>query len=115
MEQRAGAADTWTLCSSAPSTERIQAHAETADSDSDDEQSRQESDVDALEMYWTYVSGLLANLDSLKAERVHSLLSMVSSPGQQGPTLETVNAFLQRKVKQNLLIFSAGAYKAPRK
>uniref|UniRef100_A0A914UZ69 Anaphase-promoting complex subunit 2 n=1 Tax=Plectus sambesii TaxID=2011161 RepID=A0A914UZ69_9BILA len=115
LEQRPAGSDTWTLCSSAPSTERMQAHAETADSDSDDEQSRQESDVDALEMYWTYVSGLLANLDSLKTERVHSLLSMVSSPGQQGPTLETVNAFLQRKVKQNLLIFSAGAYKAPRK
>ena len=75
-----------------------------------DEQSQQESDVDNLEMYWTYISGLIKNMD-LKAERVHSLLQMFTSPGQQGPTLATVTAFLQRKVKKGLLVFSGGLYK----
>ncbi|VDK30187.1 unnamed protein product [Anisakis simplex] len=36
---------------------------------------------------------------------------MFASPGQQGPSLETVIAFLQRKVKQNLLTCSNGLYK----
>ncbi len=64
-----------------------------------------------MEQYWGYISGLLKNLGSLKAERVHTLLTLFTSPGKENPSLETVNRFLKKKVQDQLLVFSGGVYK----
>ncbi len=65
-----------------------------------------------LEQYWTYLSGHL--LISAKAERIHGLLQMMTSPGKKGPSLADVNVFLQAKVQEGLLVSSGGAYRLPK-
>ncbi|KJH41934.1 cullin family protein [Dictyocaulus viviparus] len=69
--------------------------------------------VDALEQYWSYTKNFIANHDNgeVKAERMHRIYRMFSSPSAQGPSLETVTAFLMRKVKQNLLTYNNGFFR----
>jgi len=70
--------------------------------------------VEQLETYWPYIMGLLTSFDELAAERIHTLLRMFCSQGQE-PTLETVHSFLQRKVRDQYLTYSGGSYKLQKK
>lgn len=57
---------------------------------------------------------MLANLESLTAERIHSMLKMFTSDGDEGFTLEQVQKFLERKVKEQQLMVVGGVYKLPK-
>jgi len=110
--------DTWHLCVGTPSMDQLRAQMETGESDSDDDDQPtnvDESDkLESLNQYWNYISGLIKSLDALKPERVHSLMRMLR-PGQPQPTLDHVIAFLQHKVKQNVLTYSGGVYRMAKK
>lgn len=64
-----------------------------------------------LQVFWSYIVGMLTNLDSLPLERIHQMLKMFAS---QGPGVEfsqqELKNFLQRKVKEQKLVFAAGVY-----
>ncbi|VDP42592.1 unnamed protein product [Heligmosomoides polygyrus] len=87
-----------------------------ADDESDEDEGAIEETtdaIDALEQYWSYTKNFIANHDNgeVKAERMHRIYRMFSSPSAQGPSLETVTAFLMRKVKLNLLTYNNGFFR----
>ncbi|WKY02398.1 hypothetical protein Q1695_016001 [Nippostrongylus brasiliensis] len=87
-----------------------------ADEESDEDEGAIEETtdaIDALEQYWSYTKNFIANHDNgeVKAERMHRIYRMFSSPSAQGPSLETVTAFLMRKVKLNLLTYNNGFFR----
>lgn len=68
-----------------------------------------------LQVFWSYIVGMLTNLDSMPLERIHQLLRMFAS---HGPGVEfsqdELKHFLQRKVREHALIFAAGVYQLPK-
>ncbi|KAH1010781.1 hypothetical protein HUJ05_005025 [Dendroctonus ponderosae] len=64
---------------------------------------------------WTYIVGMLKNLDSLPLDRIHHMLKMFAF---QGLTTECspseLKVFLDRKVRKRLLIFSNNLYTLPK-
>ncbi|XP_055387072.1 anaphase-promoting complex subunit 2 [Condylostylus longicornis] len=64
-----------------------------------------------LQVFWSYIVGMLTNLDSLPIERIHQMLKMFAShgPGIEFSQEELKN-FLQRKVREHKLIFAGGVY-----
>lgn len=59
---------------------------------------------------------MLTNLDSMTLERIHSMLRMfvVSGPTVTEMDAAELEAFLQRKVREQQLIHSAGVYRLPK-
>ncbi|MFH4973965.1 hypothetical protein AB6A40_000674 [Gnathostoma spinigerum] len=103
--------DVWQLVTTGLRLDRLRAEPEADEESSDDESGEDTAAVDALEQYWTYTRSFMASQEPIKPERLHTIFKMFSSPGQQGPSLDTVIAFLQRKVKLNLLSCTNGLYK----
>ncbi|KAJ4430988.1 hypothetical protein ANN_19581, partial [Periplaneta americana] len=69
-----------------------------------------------LQVFWSYIVGMLTNLDSMPLERIHQMLKMFAS---QGPTavecsLQELRHFLDRKVREHKLLFSGGFYRLPK-
>ncbi|KAK3088868.1 hypothetical protein FSP39_024770 [Pinctada imbricata] len=69
-----------------------------------------------LQVFWSYIVGMLTNLDCLPLERIHSMLRMFA---MQGPsvvecTVPELKRFLDSKVKENKLLFSRGVYRLPK-
>lgn len=68
-----------------------------------------------LQTFWSYIMGMLTNLDALPLERIHQMLRMFAF---QGPTIECslqeLKSFLDRKVREHQLIYSNGVYKLPK-
>ncbi|XP_033732322.1 anaphase-promoting complex subunit 2-like [Pecten maximus] len=69
-----------------------------------------------LQVFWSYIVGMLTNLESLPLERIHSMLRMFA---MQGPSalecsVPELKEFLDRKVKEQKLIYSAGVYRLPK-
>ncbi|KAL3117270.1 hypothetical protein niasHT_007673 [Heterodera trifolii] len=85
-------------------------------SDEEDEEKPLVEDVaEELEQYWNYTKGLLmhrATCEPLTAQFLHRMFKNFTSPGKMAPSLEAVQIFMQRKIKQNLVVFENGVYKA---
>ncbi|KAL5012414.1 hypothetical protein ScPMuIL_010965 [Solemya velum] len=69
-----------------------------------------------LQVYWSYIVGMITNLDNLPLERIHSMLRMFA---MQGPasvecSIHELKAYLDRKVKEQKLVFCGGAYRLPK-
>ncbi|XP_030745071.1 anaphase-promoting complex subunit 2 [Sitophilus oryzae] len=77
--------------------------------------SAQDQKEEELQNIWSYILGMLLNLDSLPLERIHHMLKMFAF---QGPTTECsqseLKVFLDRKVRERQLIFANGVYKLPK-
>ncbi|KAI4470816.1 anaphase-promoting complex subunit 2 [Holotrichia oblita] len=77
--------------------------------------STQDQREEELQTFWSYVTGMLMNLDSLPLERIHQVLKMFAF---QGPTtecsLQELKHFLDRKVREHQLVYSNGYYKLPK-
>ncbi|XP_065067924.1 anaphase-promoting complex subunit 2-like isoform X2 [Rhopilema esculentum] len=89
---------------------------ETSFYEEDDESitaSAQSQKDEELQMYWSYVVGMLTNIGALSIERIHSMLKMFAVTGPTGSqcTLEDVKKFLESKVKSGELLLSGGLYK----
>lgn len=68
-----------------------------------------------LQVFWSYIVGMLTNLDSLPLERIHQMLKMFASNGQGIEfSQEELKNFLQRKVREHALMFAAGVYQLPK-
>lgn len=70
---------------------------------------------EALQVFWSYIVGMLTNLDSLPLARIHQMLKMFAShgPGVEFSQLELKN-FLQKKVQEQKLVLVAGVYQLPK-
>lgn len=79
---------------------------EAGNEDDDDES---EDEDDELELYWSFVTGMLQGNPSLSVERIHSLLGMFVEGGYE-QTLPELKKFLDEKVSAGELAFSAGEY-----
>ncbi|XP_038623917.1 anaphase-promoting complex subunit 2 [Tachyglossus aculeatus] len=69
-----------------------------------------------LQLFWTYIQAMLTNLESLTLERIHSMLKMfvMTGPVVAEIDLQELQGFLQKKVRDQHLIFSGGVYRLPK-
>ncbi|XP_045502877.1 anaphase-promoting complex subunit 2 [Colias croceus] len=68
-----------------------------------------------LQMFWSYIVGMLTNLETLPLERIHQMLKMFASqvPGAECHMLE-LKQFLDTKVRTHQLVLQSGMYKLPK-
>ncbi|XP_011505513.1 PREDICTED: anaphase-promoting complex subunit 2 [Ceratosolen solmsi marchali] len=69
-----------------------------------------------LQVFWSYIVGMLTNLDSMPLDRIHQMLKMFASQGSGAVEcgLPELRLFLDNKVRQHQLLFSSGLYKLPK-
>ncbi|ESO09432.1 hypothetical protein HELRODRAFT_73864, partial [Helobdella robusta] len=67
-----------------------------------------------LQIIWSYIVGMLTNLESLSLERIHAMLKMfaMQGPGSQC-SLSDLKAILELKLKELKLVYSNGVYRLP--
>ena len=61
-----------------------------------------------LQMLWTYVNGMLTNMESQSLERIHSMLKMFANTEC---SLLDLEHFLSTKIREGKLVCAAGVYK----
>jgi len=68
-----------------------------------------------LSVVWSYVVGMLTNLETLPLERIHSMLRMfaMQGPGSQ-VSQQDLRTFLEVKVKEQKLVCVSGHYRLPK-
>lgn len=68
-----------------------------------------------LQVFWSYIVGMLTNLDSLPLDRIHQMLKMFASqaPGTEC-SLQDLRQFLDTKVRGHQLVLQGGLYKLPK-
>ncbi|XP_073975061.1 anaphase promoting complex subunit morula isoform X2 [Rhodnius prolixus] len=78
--------------------------------------SAQDQREEELQVFWSYIVGMLTNLESLTPERIHQMLKMFASQGPSGVecSLQQLRHFLDRKVREHKLLFSGGYYRLPK-
>ncbi|KAJ6641185.1 Anaphase-promoting complex subunit 2 [Pseudolycoriella hygida] len=88
---------------------------ECDDDDSTSIRSASDQREEELQVFWSYIVGMLTNLDSLPLDRIHQMLKMFAShaPGVEF-TQEELKNFLQRKVREHKLISSGTVYHLPK-
>ncbi|XP_075912272.1 anaphase-promoting complex subunit 2 [Petromyzon marinus] len=101
------------------------------DSDDDNDSamaSQADQKEEEMQVFWTYIQGMLTNLETLSLERIHSMLKMFAMIGPGGGgggggprggaggecDLAELRAFLGRKVKEQQLLCTGGMYKLPK-
>ncbi|KAJ6652016.1 hypothetical protein lerEdw1_015841 [Lerista edwardsae] len=69
-----------------------------------------------LQLFWTYIQAMLTNLESLSLERIHSMLKIfvMTGPMVTEIDLQELQGFLQKKVRDQQLIYSGGVYRLPK-
>uniref|UniRef100_A0A669Q588 Anaphase-promoting complex subunit 2 n=1 Tax=Phasianus colchicus TaxID=9054 RepID=A0A669Q588_PHACC len=69
-----------------------------------------------LQLFWTYIQAMLTNLESLSLERIHSMLKMfvMTGPVVTEIDIQELQGFLQKKVRDQQLIYSGGVYRLPK-
>lgn len=89
--------------------------------DSDDESdsgmaSQADQKEEELLLFWTYIQAMLTNLESLSLERIYSMLRMfvMTGPALAEIDLQELQSFLQKKVRDQQLVYAAGVYRLPK-
>ncbi|XP_053138674.1 anaphase-promoting complex subunit 2 isoform X1 [Hemicordylus capensis] len=69
-----------------------------------------------LQLFWTYIQAMLTNLESLSLERIHSMLKIfvMTGPMVTEIDMQELQGFLQKKVRDQQLIYSGGVYRLPK-
>jgi len=69
-----------------------------------------------LNVFWSYIVGMLTNLESLPLERIYQMLRMFAMQGPSAVECEVteLRAFLDNKVRQHKLAVSGGQYRLPK-
>lgn len=89
--------------------------------DSDDESdsgmaSQADQKEEELLLFWTYIQAMLTNLESLSLERIYSMLRMfvMTGPALADIDLQELQAYLQKKVRDQQLVYAGGVYRLPK-
>lgn len=113
---RESATNYFTLIKENPSKNKRE-HEDDCDDDENESAmaSASEQREEELQVFWSYIVGMLTNLDSLPLERIHQMLKMFAShgPGVEF-SQEELKHFLQRKVREHALVFAGGVYHLPK-
>lgn len=69
-----------------------------------------------LGVFWSYIVGMLTNLESMPLDRIHQMLKMFATQGPNSIDCSQVElqTFLDRKVREHQLLFSGGLYRLPK-
>lgn len=69
-----------------------------------------------LQTFWSFIVGMLTNMESLPLERIHSMLCMfaMQSPSANECGIQGVKQFLDKKVREHKLLYSGGLYRLPK-
>lgn len=65
-----------------------------------------------LSVFWSYIVGMLTNLDSLSLERIHQMLRMFAAGFEFSQ--DELKGFLQRKVREHKLMYAFNVYQLPK-
>lgn len=67
-------------------------------------------------MYWSYIVGMLTNLEMLTLERIHTMLKMfaMQTPSTTELTVQELRLFLDSQVAKQKLLYSGGHYRLPK-
>ncbi|XP_070811930.1 anaphase-promoting complex subunit 2 [Pituophis catenifer annectens] len=90
------------------------------DSDEEGEDSAMASQADQkeeeLQVFWTYIQAMLTNLECLSVERIHSMLKIfvMTGPIVTEIDIQELQAFLQKKVRDQQLSYFEGVYRLPK-
>ncbi|CAH3109944.1 unnamed protein product [Porites lobata] len=78
--------------------------------------SSQDQREEELQVFWSYIVGMLTNLESLPLDRIHSMLRMfaMQDPSSSQCSVDDLRQFLGRKVKDQELQFVNGFYRLPK-
>ncbi|XP_054716612.1 anaphase-promoting complex subunit 2-like [Uloborus diversus] len=78
--------------------------------------SSQEMKEEELQRFWSFIVGMLTNMDSLPLERIHSMLRMFAVQGTSTNecSIQDMKQFLEKKVRDRQLVYSAGMFKLPK-
>uniref|UniRef100_A0A8C7YQF3 Anaphase-promoting complex subunit 2 n=1 Tax=Oryzias sinensis TaxID=183150 RepID=A0A8C7YQF3_9TELE len=89
--------------------------------DSDEERdsnttTQSEQREEKLQLFWAYIQAMLTNLDSMTLDRIHSMLRIFVATGPVVTEMDIneLEAFLQKKVREQQLLMSAGVYRLPK-
>lgn len=63
--------------------------------------------ISSLQIFWSYIEGMLTNLGTLPLTRIHSMLKLFATVECSS---EELQKFLDEKVSQGILVYSAGQY-----
>lgn len=108
---------------------RIDLLGASAADDEDEDVNRASKDrmEEDLQIFWSYITNMLINLESLSLEAIFRMLKMFAMQGAgsgaggsgSAPTgeynIDVVRQFLDKKVREHELVFVAGLYKLPPK
>ncbi|KAL9988810.1 hypothetical protein ACROYT_G003298 [Oculina patagonica] len=78
--------------------------------------SSQDQREEELQVFWSYIVGMLTNLESLPLDRIHSMLRMFAMQDTSSSqcSVDDLRRFLDRKVKDQELQFVNGFYRLPK-
>ncbi|KAI1714368.1 cullin family domain-containing protein [Ditylenchus destructor] len=71
-----------------------------------------ETQVEELEQYWPYTKNLLQFSGTVTAQRLLSIYKHFGSADKPAPSLESIQLFMQKKIRENLVVIENGTYKA---
>jgi len=76
-------------------------------------ETREDQRESELGVFWSYITGMLTNLDSLPLERIHQMLRLFAMQGSTAVECDVseLREFLDAKVRQQKLAFSGGEYR----
>ncbi|KAL7631637.1 UNVERIFIED_CONTAM: hypothetical protein RMT77_018062 [Armadillidium vulgare] len=75
--------------------------------------SAQDQRQEELQVLWSYIVGMLTNLESVSLERIHAMLKMFIQDTVEC-SLEELRAFLEMKMRQHQIILANGMYRLPK-
>lgn len=78
--------------------------------------SSQDMKEEELQTFWSFIVGMLTNMESLPLERIHSMLRMFAVQGTSTNecSIEDMKQFLEKKVRDRQLVYTAGMFKLPK-
>lgn len=78
--------------------------------------SAQDQREEELGVFWSYIVGMLTNLESMPLDRIHQMLKMFATQGPSSVDCNQIElqTFLDRKVREHKLLFSGGLYRLPK-
>ena len=85
----------------------------TEDSFAGESAKKERPEDDKFRIYYSYIENMLTNLNDMTLEKIHTTLQMfaLQGPSAGDLTLPELRQFLESKVRDGLLTYSAGYYK----
>ncbi|KAG7267938.1 hypothetical protein CRUP_017004 [Coryphaenoides rupestris] len=116
---REAAGGQYSVLETGSSRERLERSGLLLDSDEEGDSNtttQSEQREEKLQLFWAYIQAMLTNLESMTLERIHTMLRMFVATGPVVTEMDVneLEAFLQRKVREQQLLVSVGVYRLPK-